>query len=424
MADEQLSDKEKLEKARDLLGRMQTELARIAEAGLEYGTVLDTVGKYAILSTGTYALNNNYEVGTNVLFYPRTGQVVEDINYSPFVGELFVIDKVTERGAEVKVKGDRRLVAKGKFFYLKEGDVVLLDKHHTIVQFVYEHLKPTTKITNPVTWDQIGGNEEAKQLLREAIEQPHQYPKLYAGYRQKQVPGILMKGPPGCGKTMLGKAAATSVGSHDGGFILIKGAEVLDSYVGVTEAAIRSAFAQARAFKQESGRPAIIFIDEADALLTARGTAHNFMGQTVVPTFLAEMDGVVESGAIVMLSTNNDHTLDPAVIRDGRIDYKVEIQRPGLKEAKEIMAIYMRDKPIHKDHKHDPEGLIEHATAALYEHKLPHSGALLEGCVYKAVNHALRRDIGSNAVRPTGLHKDDFAWATQQIIKQETKRAA
>jgi ATP-dependent 26S proteasome regulatory subunit len=408
-----------LKEANELVKEMQDEFQRIGEAGLEGTTVLDIVGKYAFMSSGTYALDNNFHIGQNVLVYPRTGQVVEALDFNPMLGELFVIDNVKEQWAELKVKGERKLVSKGKFTNLKAGDVVLLDRNHNIVQAVIEHVKSKPQVANPVTWDMIGGNHEAKLHLREAIEEPYKYPDLYQAYTQQVTAGILLFGPPGTGKTLLGKASATSIGA-EGGFISIAGPEVLDPYVGMTEANIRAPFARAKAYKQATGRPAVIFIDEAESLLSRRDYQHNYMGQTVVPTFLTEMNGIDDSSAIVILSTNRDDRLDPAVIREGRIDFKVEVKRPDIHEAMEIMAIHLTDKPI--GHKENGQNLIEVACGELYSHTLPFSGALIAGTVNKAVTHALRRDTASGCL--TGLSAADVQWATQQIVKQEVKRAA
>ena len=398
---------------------MQTELARLGEAGLECAAVISVSDKHAILSNGIYAINNNYKPGQNVLVYPRTGQVVEVLLDIPLVGELFVLDKVLDNGyAELRVKGERKRVSTGSLKDLKIGDVVLLDNSNKIVQALIERVNTAPRISKPITWKDIGGNEEAKERLIEAIELPHKHPKLYKAYTQRNTKGILLKGPPGVGKTLLGKASATSIGSEDG-FISIKGPEVLDPYVGVAEANIRSAFIKARAYKEVTGRPAVIFIDEAEALLTARGRQYNHMGQTIVPTFLIEMDGIDDSSAIVILSTNRDDMLDPAIIRDERIDFQVEVKRPDINEAKEIMIIHLNGKPIAT--KHNSMELIELATEELYLHThLPFSGALLAGCVHKAVANALKRDIANNG-NITGLSPVDFEWATQQIIKQEGK---
>jgi proteasome-associated ATPase len=400
---------------------MSDKLARIGEAGLELTTVTDISGEHAMLANGIFALNDGFDIGQNVLIYQRTGQVVEALDYTPLLGELFVIEAVKDHWVEIRVKGDRKLISKGKFISLKSGDVVLLDRNHVVVQAVIEHAKIAPVAENPITWDQIGGNEEAKQLLIEAIELPYQHPKLFAHYKQGNANGILLEGPPGCGKTLLGKAAATSIGAT-GGFIYIKGPEVLNEYVGASEAAIRGAFARARAFKETYGKPAVIFLEEGDSLLRTRGTSYNFMGQTIVPMFLAEMDGLDSKGAIVIISTNRADVIDPAIKREGRIDFKVEVKRPTEREAREIMAIHMRNKPVDRDHA--VEKLIELTTAELYQHPLPYSGALIEGTVSKAVTHAIRRDIATNRTVGSGLTSDDFAWAIKKIVEQEGKHAA
>jgi len=402
----------------ELIKGFETEFERMGQAGLECTAVVSVSDKHAILANGIYAINNNYKPGQNVLVWPRTGQVVEVLPDIPLIGELSVIDKVLSGpSVEIRVKGERRLVAKGKMTQLKNGDVVLLDPLQKVVQALFERIPSTPKVAKPITWKDIGGNVEAKERLIEAIELPNKHPKLYKAYTQRNTKGILLKGEPGCGKTLLGKASATSIGSEDG-FISIKGPEVLDPYVGVAEANVRSAFIKARAFKEVTGRPAVIFIDEAESLLTARGRQHNYMGQTIVPTFLTEMDGLDDSSAIVILSTNRPDMLDPAITRDERIDYHVEVNRPDINDAKEIMIIHLNNKPIAP--KHDGMGLIEMATEELYRHPhLPFSGALLAGCVHKAVAHALKRDIADNKL--TGLSPVDFEWATTQIIKQEGK---
>jgi ATP-dependent 26S proteasome regulatory subunit len=417
---EALSKDELLKKYRTELAELAEEMERIGSAGLDTATVIGHDGKYAVLSSGIYALNKDYKPGDTVLVYPRTGQIVEVIRNNPFIGELFVIDSVKPDWVELRVKGERKLVAKGNIANMKAGDIVLLDKHHTIVRAVVEKVKTAPKITKPVTWDQIGGNEEAKQLLIETVEKPFKYPELYSAYRQAPPAGILLEGDPGCGKTMLGRATATSIGS-DGGFISVKGPEILIGVVGETESAIRSLFARARAYKETHGRPAVIFIDEAESLLTHRHNRNNFMGQTVVTSFLTEMDGLDQSGAaIVILSTNRADMLDPAIIRDGRIDYKVKVPRPKFEEAKQIMAIHLKGKPIIRGQ--DLKALIEATTTELYQHPLPHSGALIAGCVNKAVAHALRRDTKTGRV--SGLSADDFLWSVEQIKKQELQHAA
>jgi len=153
-----------------------------------------------------------------------------------------------------------------------------------------------------------------------------------------------------CGKTMLGKAVATAmaVDGDGSGFIYVKAAEVLNRFVGASEAAIRGLFARARAHKEKTGNPAVIFIDEADALLGSR-EGHGLtmaITQTVVPMFLAEMDGLEDSGAFVILSTNRPDSLDPAILRDGRMDVHVHIDRPDIESTNKIFARALRGRKL------------------------------------------------------------------------------
>lgn len=190
--------------------------------------------------------------------------------------------------------------------------------------------------------------------------------------------------------------------------------------MGVAEANVRALFRQAEEWKAKSGKPGVIFIDEADALLSARGRAHNYMGQTIVPMFLTEMQGLEESGAIVILATNRADILDPAVIRDGRIDAKIEIPRPDQQDAEEILAIHIDGKPLDKSC--PKQVLAKHVAEDLYG--IPglakvSSGALLEGLVAKAAESAIRRDLKSNTTKPSGLCSGDFLHATAQVCVQE-----
>jgi proteasome-associated ATPase len=221
---------------------------------------------------------------------------------------------------------------------------------------------------------------------------------------------------------MLGKAVATAVGSQ-GGFISVKGPEILDPYVGVSEANVRALFRHAEEWKAKSGKPAVVFVDEAEAILATRGGHHNYMGQTIVPTFLTEMQGLEESSAIVILATNRPDILDPAVIRDGRIDAKIEVPRPNEEEAVEILSIHIDSLPLGRGIQ--KPYLAKTVAEDLYGGpEMPFSGALLAGLVEKASQFAIRRDIASGARRPSGLCPGDFAKAVVTVQNQEEPLAA
>lgn len=191
-------------------------------------------------------------------------------------------------------------------------------------------------------FDDIIGNEDALAMLRDAIEAPVKHKEVYEAYNMKMPKGALLSGPPGCGKTMFARAAAHQMAELYGGdkeFICLAGAELQTPIVGMTEQIIISLFAFAQEYKKYHKRPLLIFIDEAEVILPDRtGSVRNVAPweESQVATFLAQMDGVVESGAFVLLASNRPETIDQAVLRDGRCDYKVTVKRPN-REAVEVI---------------------------------------------------------------------------------------
>lgn len=284
-------------------------------------------------------------------------EILERVQKEPLV--LFQIDRLTKDKKHCFVKkGDQDLRIEA-CPDLEAGNEVLL--HPKTMQIV-EHLgRPPLEASRfapesipDVKWEDIGGLEVAKADMVEAIEVPHRHKELFAYYGKKQIKGILLSGPPGCGKTMLGKAAARALADIYGaagsrtGFLYVKGPEILNQYVGQTEQTIRDMFFDAKRHKEEHGYPAIIFLDEADAILAARGTRNIGIGNTIVPQFLTEMDGMDESGAIVIIATNRPDVLDPAIVRDGRIDRKVAVVRPNEQNACAILEMNFAKVPLAK----------------------------------------------------------------------------
>lgn len=325
---------------------------------------------------------------------------------------------------------------------LEAGDKLLLDSSGLVIRRKLE----STKVENStgITWDSIGGLEDAKAQMVEAIELPVTRADLFEAYGKRQAKGVLLFGPPGCGKTMLGKAAATSMAklskgkSNESGFIYVKGPEVLSKWVGEAEASIRSLFARARAFHKKTGIRAVIFIDEAEALLHSRTSKHATSGiqMTVVPSFLAEMDGLEDSGAMVLLSTNRPDSLDPAIVRDGRIDKKIQVPRPGLKEAEDILHHHLKGVPVAFDA--TPKEVAKQVASvvygttedqlvfnvntkqgpkAFYLHNLA-SGAMLANIVEEAKSRAMQRDIKSKS-KKVGVLEADFEDAVRSSCEQQ-----
>jgi proteasome-associated ATPase len=410
------SDRELLLEAKQTIKELTDEMERLSQAALPFGIIVAHSDKKQVIAGSGGLLvvpESKYKVGETVLLAPMTQQPFAKADYPP-IGPIVEIQAVHDLGAEIAAHGEPVLVATGKH-KVKQGDKVLLDPSGSVIIAVVENNKPAyVPVVETVTWDDVGGQEEAKRLLIEAVELPRKHPKIYAHYSKAPTKGILLKGPPGCGKTMLAKAVATSIGAGSG-FIAVKGPEILDPYVGVAEANVRSLFRKAEMHKATTGADAVIFIDEAEAILARRGGHHSYMEKTIVPMFLTEMDGLERSSAIVILSTNRDDLLDPAIVRDGRIDYKVEVRRPNITEAADIMTIHIGKKPVHGASKHD---IVTKAVSHLYAcPKLPHSGALIAGVVEKAAAHAIRRDLERG--KPTGLTHEDFAHAVNVVKEQE-----
>jgi transitional endoplasmic reticulum ATPase len=193
-----------------------------------------------------------------------------------------------------------------------------------------------------VTWDDIGGLAEVKRQLTEAVEWPLKYAELFTKAAVRPAKGLLLAGPPGVGKTLLAKAAATQSNAN---FISVKGPELMGRYVGESEKAVREVFRKAR-----HAAPCVIFFDEIDALLPHRGSDSSVVGDRVIAQFLAEMDGVEElRGVLVMGATNRLDLIDPAVLRPGRFDLLVKLPLPDLAARREIFQVHMRGKPAAKD---------------------------------------------------------------------------
>jgi len=234
-----------------------------------------------------------------------------------------------------------------------------------------------------VHWDDIGGLEEVKQELKEAVEWPLKNPEIFERLGIKPPKGILLYGPPGCGKTLLARAVATE---SEANFITIKGPEVFSKWVGESEKAIREVFRKAR-----MAAPAVIFFDEIDSLVPRRGLGFADSGVTerVISQLLTEMDGIVTLEDIVIIAaTNRPDIVDPAVLRPGRFDRLVYVPEPNEKSRLEIFKIYTKDMPLTKDVN------IEHLATITKNY----SGADIDALCREAAMHALRRDVNAKEV--------------------------
>lgn len=443
--------REALEKAKEIIAGQDKVLKQLLDAPTARGYVVHTDNYKVLVSVpgagliealfpyeavhGKY-ISNLVKDGCMVRMQMEPVPAILDV--IPFAGNTGDIVTVTKDGTnsecEIEYQGTVRIVRFGTAIKLPEvGDRLLVDGECNVAirNLGIDINKFSFQGITGVTWDQIGGLQSAKDALQEAIELPILHPELYKRYNKKPIKGVLLYGPPGCGKTMLAKAAATSLSKLHGrkqadtGFIYVKGPELLNKFVGNTEAQVRSLFAQARKHHKKHGYPAVIFIDEADALLSTRGSREGLgIEGTVVPQFLAEMDGLDDSGAMVLLATNRPDSLDSAVTRDGRIDRKVQVTRPTQDEAVNIFKIYLKDKPLFEI---SVDEMAVLASECLYASELSlhktgfalsnlANGAMIAGMVDKASTIALRREIAKQGVQ--GICKEDMLEAAISIFEQ------
>lgn len=386
-------------------------LKNITEGALSYATIIGHDETFQVIATA----QNNYQrvnkfkgggkVGDLVVIVPMTGQILQ-ISSQDFGTATAAVSRVHGRMVEVDSEGSSRLVVMGeKLKAAKKNDLVLLDHTKSVALRVVEPVKPEPPQFQRVRWDEIAGCSEAKAELQDMILSISGGDKYFEAYGMKAPKGFMLYGPPGNGKTLLSKAVATAL---DGGFVYMGATELLNMYVGETESRIRGLFQQARAFKASTGRPSVIALDEADALLGKRGTGiSSDTNKTIVPAFLTEMDGLADSGAIVMLMTNRPDTLDEAAIRDGRIDRKIHIGLPNPQDQRDILELGLRGAKL-QDKLCD---CIDAGMGAIGEHKP--SGATLVAATHKARQLAARRDR-SKGGKVMGLLADDLAEGIRQ----------
>jgi SpoVK/Ycf46/Vps4 family AAA+-type ATPase len=287
------------------------------------------------------------------------------------------------------------------------------------------------------SFDDIIGNEDALAMLKDAITAPVENAELYEVYGMTVPKGAVLHGPPGCGKTMFARAAATEMRrlyGSDVEYLVMSGPELQSTYIGQTEQKIKAIFSYAHDYKESTGHPLLIFIDEAETILPDRnGTmrhVHSYE-ESQVAAFLAEMDGVVESSAFVMLATNRIEAIDQALLRDGRCDFKIEVKRPDMGTAEEILRRGFSDasllaEPIADlifaavECFADPSRVL---MAGTHDGKAVHftlkdivSGAMVASVVKRATRRAFTRDKKSGVI--TGITTGDVVGAVDDIFTE------
>ena len=323
------------------------DIARVIVGGSEYYANLDTQINPETLKKGYSVLLNDAFVVVGELGYNDAGPIAKIADIMPD-GRLRIGQ---EPNAQTVILERSTDLTDAK---LKPGDEVRVDSNFRVA---LEHIaaKETDAYaleTVPnIPWSKVGGLDETIQRIKDTIELPILHPELFSQFQYSAPKGFLLHGPPGCGKTLIGKATAYNLTQQlqketgkdiEGSFLHIKGPEILNMWLGESERKVREIFQIARE-KKEDGKLAFVFIDEAESILgTRRALRAHSISNTLVPMFCAEMDGIESlQDVVIILATNRPDLIDPAILRPGRIDRKIKVTRPNADAAKDIFRIYL-----------------------------------------------------------------------------------
>jgi proteasome-associated ATPase len=370
-----------LREARDQIVTLKEEVDRLAQPPAGFGTFLSRNEDDSIdVFTGGRKLRVNVSPSVD-LDDLRRGQevmlnealnVVAALEYEE-VGEVVMLKEILADGDRVLVIANAdeervvRIAEPLRAEVLRAGDSLLLDSR---AGYVYEKV-PKSEVEElvleevpDIDYTQIGGLITQIEAIRDAVELPYLHPELFKEHQLKPPKGVLLYGPPGCGKTLIAKAVANSLAKKVAAktgqegksyFLNIKGPELLNKYVGETERHIRLVFQRARE-KASMGTPVIVFFDEMDSLFRTRGSGvSSDVENTIVPQLLSEIDGVEAlENVLVIGASNREDMIDPAILRPGRLDVKIKIERPDAESARDIFSKYLVSAlPLHVDDLHE-----------------------------------------------------------------------
>lgn len=400
-----------------VVSRVESELVHVCVGGTDYVCRVDPAIPVSSLEIGQRVLCNEAFAVVKVLGFERSGAVVR-VEEALADGRIRIGGE-TGTGGTVVIRSS--LLQKEK---LKPGMELRLDPTLRValeVLGVGRRIERALETVTETPWSSIGGQDEAVEAIRDAIEMPFLHRDLFRRFDHAVPKGFLLHGPPGCGKTLLGKATAWNLRAqlraqtgedHPEFFLHVKGPEILNMWVGESERQVRDLFAQCRE-RARDGQLAFLFIDEAESILgTRRGSRSYSMLSTLVPMFCTEMDGLEPlSNVVVILASNRPDLIDPAILRPGRIDRKIRVRRPDAAGARRIYEIYLREGlPLSAPREELARAIAEAHFArtpaneflevlfrsgrreVLYRGDLA-SGAVIAGIVERAKSLAIRRAI-------------------------------
>ena len=461
-----------LEETRDQLAVLREEVEKLTAPPNPFGVVegVNSDGTLDVM-TGGRKLRVNVEPSIEIKELEKGQEVL--LNEAMNVIDIRAFELTGEVATVKEVLGDGRLIILGradeervlhlsgpmKSTYLRVGDHVRYDPrsgivHERLVRPEVEEL--VLEEVPDVAYEDIGGLGAQIESIRDAVELPYVHKELFVDYGLNAPKGILLYGPPGCGKTLIAKAVANSLaravadksGSSDARsyFLNIKGPELLNKYVGETERQIRLIFARAKE-KSDEGVPVIVFFDEMDSLFRTRGSGiSSDVESTIVPQLLSELDGVEGlKNVIVIGASNREDLIDPAILRPGRLDVKIKIERPSEDAAKEIFAIYLdeavpvdageierfggersavidemiartvEDMYSTADHNRFLEVTYANGDKEILFFKDFSSGAMIENVVRRAKKEAIKREIAEGT---RGIRVQDLLDAIKQEFRE------